>query len=501
MITKLEIDIIRDLVDNSEDSYYHFFINFWDTICPEDLVENKHIKYLCGELQKVGDRVIKRLPKLHDYYIINISPGESKSSIVSQLFPVWLWVKDPSIRVLTASYSSRAYQENAEKSRDCILSQKFQLCFGDRVQLRQDSKAKFNYKTTEGGQRYSTSPKGAATGIHCHIHVLDDLLNAKEAASDASLEVAKNFQFNTLASRTVDNKIVPCIVVMQRLHEEDTTGQILKKVEKGEATAHHIKLPATNEYEILPPEAEELIYTDGIMNPHRRPMSELENIKKKLGAKEYAQQYGQSTVPAEGNIIKYKWFKRCTYAFLHNYAEKHNEIITWNFEGDTAYTEKEENDPTGIGSYCIINGKLFIRNFEKFRKEIMDCVEEITNFVDENGYNEPDPTSDYKTLSSIFLEPKASGMPIAQVFQKTLEDYTVILNDAPKFSKTIRLKAKANYIRGGNVYLIEGPYIDDFLLHVCGFPNMKHDEEVDVLVQMIDKVDNDDTWGGQSSFD
>ena len=36
-MTKLEIEIIRDLVDNSDNSYYHFFLNFWDTICAEEL--------------------------------------------------------------------------------------------------------------------------------------------------------------------------------------------------------------------------------------------------------------------------------------------------------------------------------------------------------------------------------------------------------------------------------------------------------------------------------
>ena len=43
-----------------------------------------------NELQVIGEAVISKKKPLFDWYIINVPPGSSKSSIVSILFPSWL---------------------------------------------------------------------------------------------------------------------------------------------------------------------------------------------------------------------------------------------------------------------------------------------------------------------------------------------------------------------------------------------------------------------------
>src|SRR4051812_4108312 len=85
-------------------SFYEFFKFFWPTIVAEDLVLNWHIQYLCQELQLVAERVFTGQPKLYDL-VINISPGSSKSTIISQVFPAWCWTRMPSLRYIGGSYS------------------------------------------------------------------------------------------------------------------------------------------------------------------------------------------------------------------------------------------------------------------------------------------------------------------------------------------------------------------------------------------------------------
>ena len=70
-------------------SFYEFVQYFWDTIIAEEPIWNWHIKYLCDELQAIGQRVAKREQKEHDYYIINVPPGSSKSTIISEMYPLW----------------------------------------------------------------------------------------------------------------------------------------------------------------------------------------------------------------------------------------------------------------------------------------------------------------------------------------------------------------------------------------------------------------------------
>ncbi len=84
-------------------SYYHFFLEFWEEVSPEVFVDNWHVKIICDELQRMGERIKNRLPKEYDL-VINVPPASSKSTIVTILYPVWLWTIDPTIKILSGSY-------------------------------------------------------------------------------------------------------------------------------------------------------------------------------------------------------------------------------------------------------------------------------------------------------------------------------------------------------------------------------------------------------------
>ena len=85
-------------------SFYYFVQCFWETIEPSKPIWNWHIKYLCDELEKAGRRLIKEEKKESDIYI-SMPPGIGKSNLCSILFPAWLWILKPSLKILTASYA------------------------------------------------------------------------------------------------------------------------------------------------------------------------------------------------------------------------------------------------------------------------------------------------------------------------------------------------------------------------------------------------------------
>src|SRR5438045_1896663 len=53
---------------------------------------------ICEHLQGLADGQIHRL-------VINIAPGHSKSTLISQMFPMWVWTRQPTFRWLCASTS------------------------------------------------------------------------------------------------------------------------------------------------------------------------------------------------------------------------------------------------------------------------------------------------------------------------------------------------------------------------------------------------------------
>src|SRR5690606_9661214 len=128
---------------------------------------------ICNKLQEIAQRVIDRQPKKADL-IINVPPGCSKSTICTQIFPAWCWANDPTIKIISCSYSATLSTQHAVKSRDVLKSDKFKAYYGDKVTFKDDSDNKTLYENNQGGMRASTSVGGTITGMHAHIILIDD---------------------------------------------------------------------------------------------------------------------------------------------------------------------------------------------------------------------------------------------------------------------------------------------------------------------------------------
>jgi predicted phage terminase large subunit-like protein len=143
---------------------------------------------------------------------------------------------------------------------------------------------------------------------------------------------------------------------------------------------------------------------------------------------------------------------------------------------DTAYTEKTDNDPTGIIGTNFINGNIYIFRAQKRYLEFPQLNKYIIEFCRSNGY---------VTGSSIRIEPKASGLSvIQQIKSDTL--LNVIQIPTPKDDKTTRLNLASPAVESGRVYLVVEPWNGEFLSEVCGYPSAKHDEYVDLLSYAVD---------------
>jgi predicted phage terminase large subunit-like protein len=85
----------------------------------------------------------------------------------------------------------------------------------------------------------------------------------------------------------------------------------------------------------------------------------------------------------------------------------------------------------------------------------------------------------------IRIEPKASGQSIVQHL-KSITDLNVVYTKTPKDDKLTRLSVASPSVEGGKVLLKEAHWNIEFINEVCGFPNAKHDEYVDLLGYAID---------------
>lgn len=448
-------------------SFYEFLLSFWDVVCEETYIHNWHIKYLCDELQYLEPFLVKRLKKPYDL-IINVPPGTTKTTIVLQMFPVWLWVKDPSLRIISSSHTFTLSEQSSGKSKDIILSPRFRLLFPE-IKLRQDSHSKSRYTTTLGGNRHATSTGGGATGDHAHIKLMDDLQDISKAGSVPHRVQAVD-HMKTLFTREVEKGNSINVLIMQRLNEMDCTSYLLSLSEKRKVK--HICLPAEESNKINPPELRKY-YVDGLLDPNRMSRDVLEEKKEELGTYGYTSQFGQEPTPPEGGIIKRSWFE------IVERAQYITMPVTFHFFVDTAYEKKKnitkdgeaQNDPTGVLAVSMFHGQIYIWDYREVWLELPDLVKFIPRWVSAHRYT-------HKSL--IMIEPKASGISTVQTVRRFTK-LNIKKIEGGKDSKETELMNTSPSVESGRFILVKGNWNKLFLDRVCGFPQAKHDEAVDLL--------------------
>lgn len=460
--------------DECRKSFFYFVKTFWDVIIPETPVFNWHIEYLCEELQRLSGYIVRREKKPYDI-IINIPPGSTKSTIVTIMWHAWLWTQDARLRVISNSYSGDLSLEHASKSKDIITSDLYRTLFPEVI-IRHDKSGKGSYENTKGGARYSTSTGGTITGKHAHVIINDDPVNPKQAES-AAMRLQANEHTKTLSSRKVDKKNTPMVTIMQRLHDDDVTGYLLKKKKD---KIRHICLPAEVSERVNPPELKER-YIDGLLDPIRIDREVIDEAKVDLGSRGYAGQYEQAPSVEGGNIVKASWFGHIPMSqFL---AVRGGSPI--HFFLDTAYDEKKaktDNDPSGILAACRIQNNLYLFHAQKVWKEFPELMRFIPDYVRAHGYD---------SRSTIRIEPKANGITVIQAVKKYTR-LNVTRTPAPTDSKEVRLHGVSPKIECGRVILVEGDWNEEFTDEVSQFPAKTHDEYVDILVYAINYLLDDD---------
>lgn len=454
-------------------SFYYFLQTFWSVIVTEKPVFNWHMKYICDELQKETFRIKLRSPATHDIIIFNVPPGESKSTIVSQVWPVFNWIIDPSIKIMSGSHTKELAIRDSVTSRDIIRSEKFKLLFPE-LEIKGDEDGKGKYKNTANGQRMTTSVGGTPIGEHAHIVIWDDPLNPKQEPTETSIKASNESVDYSFTTRKLGKTAVG-VLVMQRLNEDDPTGHLLRNKE---LRIKHICLPATVSDKVKPIELQEE-YVDGLLDPIRIDRTDLAGKKAGLGSYGYAGQYDQMPAPSGGGIIKKVWFRYFDLMELINRSKDKGVQLVWDFTVDGAYTSDPNNAQSAILCYCIFENNMYIRDVIGVWEELPEFVKTLYSFCMRNGYN---------STSSIFVEPKASGLPVIQTLKRETI-LNMIIGKNPTTDKVANAKSCTPFMESGRVYLLQnGSYVESFVGQLISFPVAKLKDKVDTLVMAIQRV-------------
>ncbi|BCL83183.1 hypothetical protein ccbrp13_56480 [Ktedonobacteria bacterium brp13] len=328
-----------------------FVVDAWHELEPgTPLLWNWHLDALCEHLQALQERKITRL-------VIGIGPGHAKSTIVSQMFPDWVWLNNPYSRWLCASHSlDLAIRDNRYRRR-LIESEWFQARYSHIFKFAPDQKMKSYYENDKKGYMMAVAVRGSGTGKRASHLLIDDANNAM--AGQADLAATVEWYGKMWVSRQNDQEHGMSVVVGQRLGSKDLIGHILEL-----GGCEHLCLP--EEFETARRCTTSIGWTDPrtvegeLLWPAKFPIPVLDKLKATLGSLDYAAQYQQNPVPAGGAVFKEKWFRYLSidndqYALETPEGTRHVAIKDcWRFTVvDLAVSTKQSADWTVIQTYDV----------------------------------------------------------------------------------------------------------------------------------------------------
>lgn len=422
----------------------------------QEFVENWHHVKICQALERVVIGKTKRL-------IINIPPRYSKTEIAVINFMAWCMGNFPDSEFIHASYSSRLAANNSYQTRAVVQSEAFAEIF-PHVHLMTDSKAKDEWRTTDGGCVYATGAEGTITGYGAGklrdyfggAIIIDDPHKAGEASSDTMRQNVLDWFQTTIESRC-NSPDTPIIVIMQRLHEEDLTGWLLNggNGEKWE----HLRIPVldANDNPLWP------------FKHDRETLARMEASNRYV----FTGQYMQRPSPLGGGIIKGAWFGR------YSIAPKLKQRKIY---ADTAQKTAERNDYSvfecwGQGE----DGRIYLLDMIRGKWEAPELKRRAIDFWNKHAADKSSP------LRQMVIEDKASGTGLIQEIKNGAR--IPVRAQGRSIDKLTRVMDAVPYIESGYVMLPEdAPFVSDFIAECEGFTaddSHLHDDQVDPMCDAV----------------
>lgn len=341
------------------------------------------------------------------------------------------------------------------------------------------------------------------------VHNCDDLHNVKESESETVRGETVRWFRESVSSRFNNMETGALVVIMQRVHEDDVAGMIL---EQGFDYCH-LMIPWEFEGGRLIAEDGSLIRTsigwldprcdeddpeanDGELAwPARFSPESMARTKQEVGPYAWHGQFQQSPVARGGGIFQRDWFQL--------YESKDGKFPVFEYiigSVDSAFTEKEQNDPSAMTVWGV-----FLNEEGKRRIMLIDAWRKHLQF---SGPKQEDGESDiaYRRrcqdkwglvewvahtcrrfkVDKVLIEAKASGISAGQELQKRhgREGWAIQLC-AVKGDKVARALSVQSTFSQMMVYAPARDWASMVIDEAAVFPMGRYDDLTDSLTQAI----------------
>jgi len=449
----------------------------WPVVEPtRALLPSVALDGMCAAAQAVAEGRIRRLA-------VSTCPGTSKSIFWAVLFPSWMMARQHGqSRIMVGSYSWSFATRDSQRCRDLVQSDWYRWLIDDQWGIRDDADRKDDWWTTATGRRLITSVEGKSTGERCTLQIIDDALSAADTHSASVKTEAIRWVNEVLPSRLEDQRVDQRIIVGQRLATDDPIGDVVRRGWK------YLVLPAVLEDGGEPCEltddAGELVWRDP--RTAGQPIVELlsgeslSRLRIDLGPSAYAAQYKQSPQDTSAGVFDRAWFARrwvpvgsVVPAGFVTLPELERQVITV----DASFKSGESSDFAVVQRWGCRGPDRFL--LEQWRKQAgyVDTRDAISEMAKRNPF------------AMVLIEEAANGHAIIDQLKRDIAGIVAIKprdSGSGDSGKQARAMSVQGITASGAVVLpAYASWVDAWIDEVAGFPNAKHDDQVDAMVYAL----------------
>lgn len=454
---------LRDLDRaDSEVSLLGFIKLAWKHLEPETpFVGGWVVEAICEHLEAVSKGEIKRL-------LINVPPGCMKSLTLNVFWPAWEWGprKQSHLRYISASYEKGLATRDLVRGRDLIQSEWYQALWP--IQFKDDQNLKTFYENLDRGWRLAASVGGALTGYRADRVNIDDPHDVRSAESERKREDGLRWFTETLPTRLNNQDESTIVATMQRLHERDVSGLIIKELSD---TWTHLMLPMEFEssrkcyvgvtgFEDPRKEEGELLWPERFSRPAVERLKEV--FRSQGGSYAEAAQLQQRPAPRGGGMFKREHFQ------IIDQAPTTGRICRgW----DLAAT-KDRSSAWTVGSKLMLSGgRLYILDVDRRRASPNEVEDMLTACAKRDGH---------RCAISIPQDPGQASVGQKSRFASLLHGYNVHFSpeSGDKADRAIPFAAQ---VEAGNVFVVAAPWNDALFAEAVLFPNSEFKDQIDSL--------------------
>ena len=437
------------------------FLQYRKLINPR-LKVNWFVEGLAEELQTFYDDLVAgKKPML----IIEAPPQHGKSEAITD-FLSWVAGKNPNCKTIFASFSERlGVRANLKLQR--IYTRKVYIDIFPKTIINiknvvtgtsyQRNREILEYVDKEGYFR-NTTVQGSITGESLDLGVIDDPLKGREAANSETVR-NKTWDWFTDDFFTRFSENAGFLMILTRWHIDDPAARLIKE----DSSVKVLK------YKAIAEEDEEHRLEGEALIPEHKSIDFLLKRKKIMG-ENFEALYQQNPVAKGGNLLKTEWIKYISREAVDSILFEKRFITV-----DSALKDKEKNDYTVYSSFGVFENRAYL--LDMFRGKPRSKEREVTAKAFYQKHNK-------YPFQGMFIEQKASGIDL---FQRMKDDGDMVFEVERNTDKIFRAENITPYLEIYGLYVVNDlPTMNEFLNEFQTFPNGKHDDMVDTLIDGVE---------------